>query len=266
MLILDKRESVKDKLLRKGFLLVWLPFSVLIISALIALSSFSELDDAYDLEIKTNQLIYRSEELTKDFYDASVAIGGYSITKSPVFGERYLKIRNRIPVVLAELRDLSKDDTAKISLLDNMSKLCSEGLAILDESKKTFDAARSKETDKKSTVDYKQIRRIGDKLQVCVLEFTADAVKLRETLPETKCSARRTAIYTLLGVIAVNLILATCLLVQFAFSVSRLLKEFAKSPAAWSRPLPYQGSWGFSGARRKSRNACQYRGRRHLGL
>ena len=48
-------------------------------------------------QIRSKAIISRANTLSKLFYDAGVAMGGYSITKSPLFSDRYDKIVRQIP-------------------------------------------------------------------------------------------------------------------------------------------------------------------------
>lgn len=98
------RTNLQLKISQKGFILVLVPlvFQLFFLIGLSVLMQQSELE--VQKQIRSKAIITRANSLSKLFYDAGVAMGGYSITKSPLFADRYDKIVRQIPIDLAELK------------------------------------------------------------------------------------------------------------------------------------------------------------------
>jgi CHASE3 domain sensor protein len=86
-------------------------------------------------QIRSKAIISRSNALSKSFYDAGVAMGGYSITKSPLFADRYDRIVRQIPLDVQELKVIVGDNTKQQLIVGRLQKITTEGVKLLGEAK-----------------------------------------------------------------------------------------------------------------------------------
>jgi len=145
-------------------------------------------------QVRAKAIISKANSLSKLFYDAGVAMGGYSITKSPLFDDRYKKICAQIPVDVTELKALVGDDKGHQSdLLVKIQEVTSSGIVILDQSKAAIDDNRVDVAQFRARHMYKNIRMLADQLQQQLKELTENERKL-ETLSPEQLNASRTLV------------------------------------------------------------------------
>ncbi len=130
-------------------------------------------------QVRSKAIISQANTLSKLFYDAGVAMGGYSITKSPLFSDRYDKIVKQIPQDLDELRTLVGENGRQQTILANLKKITEDGLSILTEAKSAIDDNRVDVAQFRARHMYKEIRSLADRLQDELRGLTEDEGKLR---------------------------------------------------------------------------------------
>jgi serine/threonine protein kinase len=126
--------------------------------------------------IQANAIIAKASEIQKVFYDASIALGGYSITKSPLFSDRFEKIKGDIPARIAELRQLevsAGDSKAEQKDLDELDQITQTGLQLLSEAKTSIDENQVDVAQFHTRHMYKEIRALSDSIQERIKALTA---------------------------------------------------------------------------------------------
>jgi CHASE3 domain sensor protein len=133
------RTNLQLKISQKGFILVLVPlvFQLFFLIGLSVLMQQSELE--VQKQIRSKAIITRANSLSKLFYDAGVAMGGYSITKSPLFADRYDKIVRQIPIDLAELKSEVGDNPKQQLIVGRLQTITAKGVKLLGEAKAEID-------------------------------------------------------------------------------------------------------------------------------
>lgn len=133
------RTNLQLKISQKGFILVLVPlvFQLFFLIGLSVLMQQSELE--VQKQIRSKAIITRANSLSKLFYDAGVAMGGYSITKSPLFADRYDKIVRQIPIDLAELKSEVGDNPKQQLIVGRLQTITTKGVKLLGEAKAEID-------------------------------------------------------------------------------------------------------------------------------
>ncbi|MDP3509955.1 MAG: CHASE3 domain-containing protein [Candidatus Melainabacteria bacterium] len=129
------RPNLQLKISHKGFILVLVPlaFQMVFLIVLSVLLQQSELE--VQRQIRSKAIISRSNALSKSFYDAGVAMGGYSITKSPLFADRYDRIVRQIPLDVQELKVIVGDNAKQQVIVGRLQKITTAGVKLLGEAK-----------------------------------------------------------------------------------------------------------------------------------
>lgn len=134
-------------------------------------------------QVRSKAIIAEANSVSKGFYDAGVAMGGYSITKSPLFSDRYDKIVAIIPEDMAELHELVKNNPKQLQSMRNIFKTTTSGLRILGEAKAAIDDNRVDVAQFRARHMYKEMRSIGDKLQDELRGITDEARRTEKESP-----------------------------------------------------------------------------------
>lgn len=215
------------KISHKGFILV--------VSALIF-----ELGFAYELvemlrqesdrvaeQYRCRAIHAQTAALSKLFYDSGVAMGGYSIAKSPLFATRFATIVKQIPQDVAELSDLVSDDKECVASMQRVKKITTDGLMTLAEAKAAIDDNHADVAQFRARHMYKQIRQLADQLQdeLTGISERADSRAYGKRVEvEGGLSDRSVRALVIIGGVAVNSLMAILQLV-FIFGISRRLKN-----------------------------------------
>lgn len=75
-----------------------------------------------------NERLEQIRARSKFFTDAGVAIGGYGITKSPLFSDRYKRISEQIPLSLRQLKSLIGENNNQQVLLGRVETTILDGM------------------------------------------------------------------------------------------------------------------------------------------
>ena len=154
--------EAKKKILDKGYALLVLPLIVQLCLLFALTQLLRQAEQEVQAQVRSKAIISQSNALSKLFYDAGVAMGGYSITKSQLFSERYDKIVRQIPEDVKELRSLVEEDQEKQEHVDKLEGITKGGLKILNEAKSAIDDNRIDVAQFRARHMYKQIRQLAD--------------------------------------------------------------------------------------------------------
>lgn len=134
---------------------------------------FRQMDTERLEQIRARAIITQSDNISKLFYDAGVAMGGYSITKSQLFSDRYKKISEQIPPSLQELKSLIGKNPSQQALSSRVETTIQDGMKTLSEAKAAIDENRVDVAQFRSRHMYKSLRQSTDQLQAELKSLTA---------------------------------------------------------------------------------------------
>ncbi len=214
------RFNVNLKISHKGFILVLVPLVFELVFLIILSVLLQKAEEEVQRQVRSKAIISQANALSKHFYDAGVAMGGYSITKSPLFSDRYDKIVRQIPMDLTELSNLVGDNDKQQQILVRLKTITSDGLKILGEAKSAIDDNRVDVAQFRARHMYKQIRQLADQLQDELKGLTEDERKIENESPEQQNRSRTMVkVFLVVGVV-VNIAIAFLLLYYFLKSIS----------------------------------------------
>ena len=131
------------------------------------------------------RLVNQANLVSRDFYNAGVAMGGYSITQSKIYEERYDEIVNGVPSRTGQLVQLVDGNQKKLQSVARIKQIVDKGLKLLGEAKHAIDDPlyywqfRARHT-------YKEIRQLADQLQDELKVLTAEDRRLLDADPATQ--------------------------------------------------------------------------------
>ncbi len=134
---------------------------------------FRQMDAERLEQIRARAIITECDALSKSFHDAGVAMGGYSITRSPFFADRYNELSGQILNNLEELKALIGEDSSQQALLSKVKTNTCEGLKLQGVCKATVDAYKPYGTHCAARPEYKQMRLLADQLKSDLNALTA---------------------------------------------------------------------------------------------
>lgn len=184
------RFNLQLKISHKGFILVLVPLVFELVFLIVLSVLLQQAEYEVQRQVRSKAIISQANALSKLFYDAGVAMGGYSITKSPLFSDRYDKIVRQIPLDLQELKGLVGDNDKQQVILGRLQTITSDGLKILGEAKAAIDDNRVDVAQFRARHMYKQIRQLADQLQDALEGLTEDERKMESESPEQQNSSR----------------------------------------------------------------------------
>lgn len=231
-------QRVNLKLSHKGLILVSVPllFELIFLLTLTMLLRQAEIE--VQRQIRSKAIISQANTLSKLFYDAGVAMGGYSITKSPLFSDRYDKIVRQIPQDLNELKSLVGDNPRQQKILENLADITVTGLKILGEAKAAIDDNRVDVAQFRARHMYKEIRSLADRLQDELRGLTEDERKIESESPEVQNRNRATVKLFLVVGVVFNILLAVALALFFSRGIGRRLNVLTDNSIRLARGEP----------------------------
>lgn len=131
------------------------------------------------------RIVNQANLVSRDFYDAGVAMGGYSITRSKRYEERYDEIVNGIPSRTDQLAKLVGDSQRRLQSVVRIKQIVDKGLKVLGEAKHViddpvyFNQLRARHM-------YKDIRQLADQLQDELKSLTVDDRAILDADPVTQ--------------------------------------------------------------------------------
>ncbi|MCA9802909.1 MAG: PAS domain S-box protein [Cyanobacteria bacterium HKST-UBA02] len=226
------------KIVHKGAILVLVPlfFELIFLGVLTELLHRAEVE--VQRQVRSKAIISQANTLSKLFYDAGVAMGGYSITKSPLFSDRYDKIVRQIPQDLVELKKLVGDNPKQQQILENLQRITVTGLKILGEAKSAIDDNRVDVAQFRARHMYKEIRSLADKLQDELRGLTEDERRIEQESPEKQNRSRTVLKVFLVGGVVANILIAFVLLWFFTRSIKNRLDILTDNSFRLARGQP----------------------------
>ena len=226
------------RLSHKGIILVAVPliFEVVFLAALTFLLRQAEIE--VQRQVRSKAIISQANTLSKLFYDAGVAMGGYSITKSPLFSDRYDKIVHQIPQDLDELKSLVGDNSRQQEILQHLQVITVTGLKILGEAKSAIDDNRVDVAQFRARHMYKEIRSLADRLQDELRGLTEDERKIESESPEAQNRNRMLVKVILVVGVLLNIVIAIALALYFSRGITRRLNVLTENSIRLARAEP----------------------------
>ena len=222
----------------KGLIIVLLPLALELVFVFILGFLLNNAEMEVQRQIRSKAIISQANTLSKMFYDAGVAMGGYSITKSPLFSDRYDKIVRQIPRDLEELKSLVGDNPRQQQILKNLAVITETGLKILGEAKNAIDDNQVDVAQFRARHMYKEIRQLADRLQDELHGLTEDEEKIANQSPESQNRSRHMVkIWLVVGVI-LNVLGALLLAMYFSRSITKRLNIMTDNSMRLARGDP----------------------------
>lgn len=134
---------------------------------------FRQLDAERLEQIRARAIITESNNISKLFNDAGVAVGGYSITKSPVFADRFDKLSEQITNDLHELKELVGEGRNQQGDFGRFDATISDGMKTLAEAKSAIGDNRADVGQVRTRHMYKGLRQVTEQLQSEIKSLTA---------------------------------------------------------------------------------------------
>lgn len=129
---------------------------------------------------RAGQIIAKCNAFSKSFYDASVAIGGYSITKSDLFLAKFEQNLKALTDQMAELKSLAGPD--RHQKIDDMSTLLDRAVNTLREAKAMADSSiETPHAESKARQMYKEVRGYADQFQELLRQLAEEDWRLVTT-------------------------------------------------------------------------------------
>lgn len=130
------------------------------------------------------QVCLLTERISRLCYDTGLALGGYSITKSPQFSERFDRINSQLPKTVSELRDVVSTIPAEETTVQLIGTHAEAVLASCREARAAFDNKLT--SDAQQTIGrhaYKVAREAADQIEQDVQNLrNEDLARLDESL------------------------------------------------------------------------------------
>jgi CHASE3 domain sensor protein len=157
---------------------------------------FKQVDTERLEQIRARSIVTESSALSKLFNDAGVAIGGYSITKTQLYSDRYKRISEQIPLSLRELKTLVGENNKQRAILGRIETTILDGMKTLAEAKARVDTVTPSECQFRARPVYRiwrqQLEQLSEALNALV---TVEQITSKEA--KTQLSAATLA-YALL--------------------------------------------------------------------
>jgi PAS domain S-box-containing protein len=217
------RFNLQLKISHKGFILVLVPLVFELVFLIVLSVLLQQAEFEVQRQVRSKAIISQANALSKLFYDAGVAMGGYSITKSPLFSDRYDKIVRQIPLDLQELQGLVGDNDKQQVILGRLKTITTDGLKILGEAKAAIDDNRVDVAQFRARHMYKQIRQLADQLLDELKGLTEDERRIESESPEQQNRSRAAVKMFLVFGVVLNIAIAFLLLYYFLRSISTRL-------------------------------------------
>ncbi len=211
------------KLSHKGIILVTVPLVFATVFLLILTLLLNQAEKEIQAQIRAKALVTEAGELQKSFYDAGVAMAGYSITKSPLFADRFDSILKQIPKILDSLNSLVGDNPKQQQILAELKSIANSALKILSEAKTALATDEIDIAQMKSRNVYQQARALTDKLKVTINDLTADEEQLVNKKNSPIDSKLQVKIFLAIGFL-INIIIAVLLALFFSKGIGKRIE------------------------------------------
>lgn len=127
------------KIKHKGLILVAVPllFELIFLAVLSGLLRQAEYKTWQEMHSKT--VVYESGNLSRQFHDAGIAMGGYALTKSPLFRERFDSIVSSIPREFKHMQKLVGRNPSLKESLQRLEHYTNSGLKLLSKAREAIE-------------------------------------------------------------------------------------------------------------------------------
>lgn len=127
--------------------------------------AFKQVDNERLEQIRARAIVVECTAITKLFNDAGIAIGGYCITKSPMFSDRYLKITEELHSSLSELKTNIGENSNQQAIFSRVKSTVLDGLKAMAQAKAAVDEKHEDVAQYRSRHMYKGLREFAEELQ-----------------------------------------------------------------------------------------------------
>lgn len=155
----------KLQISRQVALLVLVPLVIELIFLIVMAGMLKETENRLLNEERSKAIVAQSKALSKAFYDAGVAHGKYSVTRSPLYSKRIDENERLISEDLDKLTKLVGDDKTKQETLARIRTITSTGIENLKKSLSEIDRGVSYGCEFRARPIYKKTRQLADQLQ-----------------------------------------------------------------------------------------------------
>ena len=126
---------------------------------------FKQVDTERLEQIRARLIVEECNAVSRSFYELGVTLGGYNITRSPLFSDRYDEMSEQILNSLKELKTLIADNSNQQAVLSKIKTNTCEGLKLQANIKAAVDAYKPHGTHCGARPEYKQMRLLADQLK-----------------------------------------------------------------------------------------------------
>lgn len=206
----------------KGLAVVVVPLLILAIGLSILMEMIFTVDSRVEDQVHKIALINHANALSKLAYDAGVSMGGYCITKSPLFSNDFENTVVEIPREISELKTLVSADKKQLEKLAKIEQVFSEQMKIFKEARGYVDDNRVDLAQFRSKDIGARTRSLADQLQDALKDLTADAKKDEQS---AQSLASEKVLPILYGLFAASVLLGLVLSFLFARGFSQNVVE-----------------------------------------
>ncbi len=169
--------------------------------------AFKQVDNERLEQIRARAIVAECTAITKLFNDAGIAVGGYSITKSPMFSDRYLKITEELHSSLNELKTNIGENSNQQVMFSRVQSIALDGLKAMAQAKAAVDEKHEDVAQQRSRHMYKGLRQFSAELQQELQTLTPV-----ENAPATPSTATVLVFALLIISTLLNLVIAALML------------------------------------------------------
>ena len=172
------------KIKHKGLILVAVPllFELVFLAVLSGLLRQAEYKTWQEMHSKT--IVYESGALSRLFHDAGIAMGGYALTKSPLFRERFDSIVASIPREFKHLQKLVGRNASQKGSVKRLESYTNSGLKLLSSARDAIELGGEGIPRVRSL--YSEMKGVSKKINDELDSLTAESRKIEEEGPSAR--------------------------------------------------------------------------------
>lgn len=206
----------------KGLVVVFVPLFVLTFSLSVLMEMIFTMDNRVQEQLRNTALIKHTNALSMHVFNAGVSMGGYSITKSPLFINDFENTVVEIPKEISELKSIVAVDPKQLEILAKIEQISTEQMKILKDARNDIDDDRVDVAQFRAKHVYKNTRSLADQMQDALRDLTADA---RNDEQSIQPPASEKVLPILYGSLAASVVLGLVLSFLFARGFSQNVVE-----------------------------------------
>ncbi len=213
--------QVELKIKHKGLILVAVPllFELVFLAVLSGLLRQADYKTWQEMHSKT--VVYESSALSRLFHDAGIAMGGYALTKSPLFRERFDSIVSSIPREFKHLQKLVGRNSSQKGSLKRLETYTNSGLHLLSTARDAIEIGGEGVSRVRSL--YSEMKGVSKNISTELDNLTAESRKIEEDGPNArKQSDQMVRVFLAIGVLF-NIGLAFVLSYFFSNGITKRL-------------------------------------------